>query len=246
MQRYFAAKQLLFGSQARKELLEGCKQLSSAVEVTLGPGGRNVLIDQSYGSPKITKDGVTVAKAVDLPDKSINIGASLVKDVANKANDEAGDGTTTATILARAVYEQGFRKVQAGLNPTHLKKGIDKAIDFVSQHLEKNSTPVVGSEAIGNVATISANGDRKIGNMIADLYQKVGVKGTITVQEGKTLHHEIEFVDGLKFDRGFISPYFITDEKKGKIDFENCYVLIVEKKLSNIRDILPFLEATYQ
>ena len=170
LQRYYAAKQLLFGSQARKELLEGCKQLSSAVQVTLGPGGRNVLIDQSFGSPKITKDGVTVAKAVDLPDKSVNIGASLVKDVANKANDEAGDGTTTATILARAIYEEGFRKVEAGLNPTNLKKGIDKAIDFISGQLDKAANPVVGKEAIGNVATISANGDKKIGNMIADLY----------------------------------------------------------------------------
>jgi chaperonin GroEL len=246
MQKYFAAKELLFGSQARKKLLEGCRQLSNAVQVTLGPGGRNVLIDQSYGSPKITKDGVTVAKAVDLPDRPVNIGASLVKDVANKANDEAGDGTTTATILARAIYEEGFKKVEAGLNPTHLKKGIDKAVDFVSEELRKRSTEVRGRDAISNVATISANGDRAIGNMLADLYEKVGVHGTITIQEGKTLHHEIEFVDGLKFDRGYISPYFVTDEKKQKIEFENCYVLIVEKKLGNIRDILPFLELTYQ
>jgi chaperonin GroEL len=246
LQKYYAAKSLLFGSQARKQLLEGCRQLSNAVQVTLGPGGRNVLIDQSYGSPKITKDGVTVAKAVDLPDRPINIGASLVKDVANKANDEAGDGTTTATILARAIYEEGFKKVEAGLNPTHIKKGIDRAIDHVSEVLKNRSTEVRGREAISNVATISANGDRQIGNMLADLYEKVGVHGTITIQEGKTLHHEIEFVDGLKFDRGYISPYFVTDEKKQKIEFENCYVLIVEKKLGNIRDILPFLELTYQ
>uniref|UniRef100_A0A1J3JHF8 60 kDa heat shock protein, mitochondrial n=2 Tax=Noccaea caerulescens TaxID=107243 RepID=A0A1J3JHF8_NOCCA len=241
LNRYFAAKELLFGSQARKKLLEGTRQLANAVQVTLGPGGRNVLIDQSYGSPKITKDGVTVAKAVELPEKAINIGASLVKDVANKANDEAGDGTTTATLLARAIYEEGFKKVEAGLNPTHLKKGIDRAIEFVSEELKKISTEVRGRDAISNVATISANGDREIGNMLADLYEKVGVHGTITIQEGKTLHHEIEFVDGLKFDRGYISPYFVTDDKKQKIDFENAYVLIVEKKLGNIRDILPVL-----
>jgi len=247
MQKYnFAAKELLFGSQARKKLLEGCRQLSNAVQVTLGPGGRNVLIDQSYGSPKITKDGVTVAKAVELPEKPVNIGASLVKDVANKANDEAGDGTTTATILARAIYEEGYKKVEAGMNPTHIKKGIDRAIEFVSEELKARSTDVRGKEAISNVATISANGDRAIGNMLADLYEKVGVHGTITIQEGKTLHHEIEFVDGLKFDRGYISPYFVTDEKKQKIEYENCYVLIVEKKLGNIRDILPVLELTYQ
>lgn len=246
MQKYFAAKELLFGSQARKKLLEGCRQLSNAVQVTLGPGGRNVLIDQSYGSPKITKDGVTVAKAVELPEKAVNIGASLVKDVANKANDEAGDGTTTATILARAIYEEGFKRVEAGLNPTHLKRGIDKAIDAVCEELKARSTDVKGKESIANVATISANGDRQIGNMLADLYEKVGVHGTITIQEGKTLHHEVEFVDGLKFDRGYISPYFVTDEKKQKIEFDNCYVLIIEKKIGNIREILPFLELTYQ
>ena len=246
VQKYFAAKQLLFGSQARKKLLEGTRQLCNAVQVTLGPGGRNVLIDQSYGSPKITKDGVTVAKSIELSEKALNIGASLVKDVANKANDEAGDGTTTATILARAIYEEGFKKVEAGINPTHIKRGIDKAIDFVSKELHTRSTEVRGKEAISNVATISANGDREIGDMLANLYEKVGVHGTITIQEGKTLHHEIEFVDGLKFDRGYISPYFITDEKKQKIEFSNCYVLLVEKKLGNIRDILPILELVYQ
>lgn len=180
--RYFASKQLLFGTEARKKLLEGCKQLAEAVQVTLGPGGRNVLIDQTYGSPKITKDGVTVAKAIDLPDKSVNIGASLVKSVANKTNDEAGDGTTTATILARAIYEEGFKKVESGLNPTDLKKGIDMAVEFITNDLKANSTEVRGHQAISNVATISANGDRKIGNMLADLYEKVGIHGTITIQ----------------------------------------------------------------
>ena len=172
-------------------MLEGCKQLCSAVEVTLGPGGRNVLIDQSYGSPKITKDGVTVAKAIELSDKSINIGANLVKGVANKTNDEAGDGTTTATILARAIFEEGFKKVESGLNPTHIKKGIDRAVEYITEDLKKNSTPIKGRQAISNVATISANGDRKIGDMLADLYEKVGVHGTITIQEGKTLNHEV-------------------------------------------------------
>ena len=244
--RYFASKQLLFGTEARKKLLEGCKQLSEAVQVTLGPGGRNVLIDQTYGSPKITKDGVTVAKAIDLADKSLNIGASLVKSVANKANDEAGDGTTTATILARAIFEEGYKKVETGMNPTHIKRGIDLAVDFILNELKTTSTEVRGHKAISNVATISANGDREIGNMLADLYDKVGIHGTITIQEGKTLHHEIEYVDGLKFDRGYVSPYFVTDDKKQKIDFENCFVLTVEKKISNLQEILPFIEHAYK
>lgn len=180
--KYFASKQLLFGTDARKKLLEGCRQLADAVQVTLGPGGRNVLIDQTYGSPKITKDGVTVAKAIEIQDKSINIGASLVKSVANKTNDEAGDGTTTATILARAIFEEGFKKVESGLNPTHIKKGIDQAVEFIIEELKATSTEVKGREAISNVATISANGDRQIGNMLADLYDKVGPHGTITIQ----------------------------------------------------------------
>ena len=189
MPKYFAAKELLFGSKARKQLLEGCKQLCNAVQVTLGPGGRNVLIDQSYGSPKITKDGVTVAKAVDLPDKATNIGANLVKNVANKANDEAGDGTTTATILAKAIYEEGYKKVEAGMNPTHIKKGIDLAIEHICEELSARSTQVKGKEAIFNVATISSNGDKEIGGILADLYEKMGNHGIITVKEGKTLHH---------------------------------------------------------
>lgn len=176
-----------------------------------------------------------MAKAIDFPDKSINIGASLVKSVANKTNDEAGDGTTTATILARAIFEEGFKKVESGLNPIHLKKGIDMAVRFIIEELKASSTEVRGHTAISNVATISANGDRNIGNMLADLYDKVGVHGTITVQEGKTLNHEIEYVDGLKFDRGYVSPYFVTDDKKQKIEFENCYVLTVDKKISNLQ-----------
>jgi len=235
IQRYFASKELLFGSQARKQLLEGTRQLCNAVQVTLGPGGRNVLIDQSFGSPKITKDGVTVAKAVELPDKATNIGATLVKNVANKANDEAGDGTTTATILARAIYEEGYKKVEAGMNPTHIKRGIDKAIDHICEELLARSIPVKGREAIYNVATISSNGDKEIGNILADLYERMGNHGIITVKEGKTLHHEVENVDGLSFDRGYISPYFLTDEKKQKIEYDNCYVLIVEKKLTGLR-----------
>lgn len=233
--KYFASKQLLFGTEARKKLLQGCKQLADAVQVTLGPGGRNVLIDQSYGSPKITKDGVTVAKAIQIPDKSVNIGASLVKSVANKTNDQAGDGTTTATILARAIFQEGFKKVESGVNPTHIKRGIDQAVEFITNELKATSTEVRGKEAISNVATISANGDREIGNMLAELYEKVGIHGTITIQEGKTLHHEIEYVDGLKFDRGYVSPYFVTDDKKQRIEFENCYLLLVEKKIGNFQ-----------
>ena len=204
------------------------------------------MIDQSYGSPKITKDGVTVAKAIELPDKSVNIGASLVKSVASKTNDEAGDGTTTATILARAIFEEGFKKVESGLNPTHIKKGTDRAVNTVVEYLKAQSTEVRGREAISNVATISANGDREIGNLLADLYEKVGIYGTITIQEGKTLHHETEFVDGMRFDRGFVSPYFVTDDKKQKIEFENCFILTVEKKLSSIHEILPYLEYAYK
>lgn len=244
--KYFASKELLFGTQARKKLLEGCQQLCQAVQVTLGPGGRNVLIDQSYGSPKITKDGVTVAKAVELSDKASNIGASLVKSVASKTNDEAGDGTTTATILARAIYEEGFKKVESGVNPTHIKKGIDKAVGFVVDVLKTTSTEIKGREAISNVATISANGDRTIGNMLADLYDKVGIHGTITIQEGKTLNHEIEYVDGLKFDRGYVSPYFVTNQKTQKIEFDGCYILTIEKKLGNLNELLPYLEFTFK
>jgi chaperonin GroEL len=242
--KFMASKQLIFGTEARKRLLEGCKQLAEAVEVTLGPGGRNVLIDQSYGSPKITKDGVTVAKGVEIGDKSLNIGASLVKSVANKANDDAGDGTTTATILARAIFEEGFRKVESGINPTHIKKGIDQAVEFITAELKAISTEVKGKSAISNVATISANGDREIGNMIAELYEKVGIHGTITVKEGKTLHHEVEYVDGLNFDRGYVSPYFVTDSTKQRIEFDNCFILIADKKISNFQEILPFLEFT--
>ena len=240
--RYNASKELLFGSVARKKMLDGCSQLADAVAVTLGPGGRTVLIDQTYGEPKITKDGVTVAKAIDLADKPTNLGASLVKSVASRTNDEAGDGTTTATVLARTLFEEGLKKVEAGLNPTELKKGIDKAVAYIVEDLKKRSIEVKGKEAITNVATISANGDRKIGEMIGELYEKVGSHGTITCQEGKTLHHEVEYVDGLRFDRGYISPYFITDPKKQKIEFENAFVLLNDKKINNIHALLPFIE----
>ena len=194
-------------------MLEGCEKLADAVQVTLGPKGRNVVIDQSFGAPKITKDGVTVAKSIDFADRYHNMGASLVKQVASKTNDIAGDGTTTSTIIARAVYKEGCKSVAAGMNPMDLRRGIQKAVDSVIENLKSQSKNLSGKEDIGNVATISANGDSEIGNMIAEIFDKIGAEGSVTVQDGKTLKTEVEYVEGLRFDRGFISPYFITDTK---------------------------------
>lgn len=189
---------------------------------------------------------MTVAKAIEFADKSTNIGASLVKSVASRTNDEAGDGTTTATILARAIYEEGLKKVEAGICPTELKKGIDAAVEHIVANLKKRSTEVKDKASITDVATISANGDKTIGKMIGDLYEKVGNHGTITCQEGKTLNHEVEYVDGLTFDRGYISPYFVTDEKKQKIEYENCFILLLDKKLDSIQALLPYIEYTHR
>lgn len=239
---FFAAKEILFGSQCREKMLEGCEKLADAVQVTLGPKGRNVIIDQTFGAPKITKDGVTVAKNIDFADRFINLGASLVKNVANKANDEAGDGTTTATVLARAIFREGCKSVAAGMNPTDIRRGINVAVDAVVADLKKRSTKITTTEGIKNVGTISANGDEEIGQIIADLMERTGESGTIQVQDGKTLHHEIEYVEGLKFDRGYISPYFINTDKTQKCEFENPLVLISEKKVSSIQTILPLLE----
>eukprot|EP00831_Metopus_contortus_P004579 TRINITY_DN1169_c0_g4_i5.p1 TRINITY_DN1169_c0_g4~~TRINITY_DN1169_c0_g4_i5.p1 ORF type:complete len:611 (-),score=137.96 TRINITY_DN1169_c0_g4_i5:4-1668(-) len=223
-------------------MLEGVDKLADAVQVTLGPKGRNVVIDKSYGSPKITKDGVTVAKEISFSNKYMNIGASLIKDVASKANDEAGDGTTTATILARYIFKEGCKSVAAGMNPMDLRRGIQMAVDEVIEKLKQMSIPVKGKEEIQNVATISANGDDNIGRLIASIYEKSGKDATVTVTDGKTLHTEIETVEGLKFDRGYISPYFITDPKAGKCELENPYILIVDKKITNIQSILHLLE----
>ncbi len=238
----FASKDIVFGALCRQKMLEGCERLADAVQVTLGPKGRNVVIDQAFGAPKITKDGVTVAKNIEFADRYMNLGASLVKNVANKANDEAGDGTTTATVLARAIFKEGCKSVAAGMNPMDLRRGINLAVDHVLKDLKKRSRPVKGKDAIASVATISANGDSEIGNLIAELMDRVGENGTITVQDGKTLHHEIEFVEGLRFDRGYISPYFVTNPKTQKAEFENAYVLICDKKLTNLQSILHILE----
>jgi chaperonin GroEL len=238
----FAGKDIIFGAQCREKLLIGCEKLADAVQVTLGPKGRNVILDQTFGAPKITKDGVTVAKHIEFKDRYINLGATLVKNVANKANDEAGDGTTTATVLARAIFREGCKSVAAGLNPTDLRRGINLAVDAVVAELKKKSKTISKKEDIANVGTISANGDTEIGNLLAELMDKVGKNGTITVQDGKTLQNEIEFVEGMRFDRGYISPYFVTNSKNQKVEFENPYILICDKKLTNVQAILHVLE----
>lgn len=223
-------------------MLVGVDRLADTVQVTLGPKGRNVILDQQFGSPKITKDGVTVAKAIEFADKHQNMGAQLVKSVASKTNDKAGDGTTTATVLTRAIYKEGVKNVAAGMNPMDLKRGIDMAVTHVVEELNKMSRSVSSKEQIASVATISANGDKTIGNMISEAYERVTRDGTITVQDGKTLEHEIEVVEGMKFDRGFISPYFVTNTKDQKVEFKDAFVLLVDKKISLMQQLLPFLE----
>lgn len=227
-------------------MLEGCEMLADAVQVTLGPRGRNVVLDRSFGSPKITKDGVTVAKDIEFANRYHNIGASLVKQVASKANDEAGDGTTTATILARAIFKEGCKSVAAGMNPMDLRRGILLAVDTIVAELKKMAVPIKSKDQITNVATISANGDTKIGNILGGIFEKLGPNGTITVADGKTLETEVEYVEGLKWDRGYISPYFITDPKTSKVEFENALVLLVDKKISTVQSILHYLEHAMQ
>jgi chaperonin GroEL len=227
-------------------MLEGCEMLADAVQVTLGPRGRNVVLDRTFGSPKITKDGVTVAKDIEFSNRYHNIGASLVKQVASKTNDEAGDGTTTATILARALFKEGCKSVAAGMNPMDLRKGILQAVDEILIGLKELSVPVKGREDFQNVATISANGDKKIGDLISGIFDKLGPNGTITVSDGKTLETEVEYVEGLKWDRGYISPYFITDPKTQKVEFENALVLLADKKISSVQHILQYLEHAMQ
>ena len=223
-------------------MLSGANKLADAVAVTMGPKGRNVVIEQSYGPPKVTKDGVTVAKAIELQDRIQNLGANLIKQVASKTNDTAGDGTTCATVLARAIYSEGCRSVAAGMNPMDLKRGIDAAVKVVLEDLSTNAKAITTPQEIMQVATIASNGDKVIGNLIAQAFEKVGKDGTITVSEGKTLEHELEVVEGMKFDRGYISPYFVTNQKTLKTEFENPLVLIYEKKISTIQSILPILE----
>merc|ERR1719428_2275868 len=243
MRSFAAAKDIAHGSDARSLLLEGCNTLADAVAVTMGPKGRNVVIEQSFGSPKVTKDGVTVAKAIEFKSAPmINLGSQLVKSVASKTNDIAGDGTTTATVLARAIFREGCKAVAAGMNPMDIKRGMDNATKVVLDDLAARATTIDSPESIRSVATIAANGDEAIGNMITEAFEKVGKDGTITVQDGKTLSHELEVVEGMSLDRGYISPYFITNAKTQKVEMESPLVLLYEKKISQVQAILPILE----
>ncbi|HEY5732502.1 MAG TPA: chaperonin GroEL, partial [Methyloceanibacter sp.] len=241
-----AAKEVKFGQDARERMLHGVDVLANAVKVTLGPKGRNVVLEKSFGAPRITKDGVTVAKEIELEDKFENMGAQMVREVASKTSDTAGDGTTTATLLAQAIVKEGAKSVAAGANPMDLKRGVDMAVTAVLAELSAKAKKVTSSEEIAQVGTISANGDREIGAMIAKAMQKVGNDGVITVEEAKSLETELEVVEGMQFDRGYISPYFITDADKMRVELENPYVLINEKKLSNMQSLLPLLEQVVQ
>ncbi|HZS07796.1 MAG TPA: chaperonin GroEL [Blastocatellia bacterium] len=235
------AKQVILGESSRQAILEGVNTLADAVKVTLGPKGRNVVIDKKFGSPTITKDGVTVAKEIELEDKLQNTGAQMVREVASKTNDVAGDGTTTATVMAQAIFREGLRLVAAGANPMALKRGIERATAAVTEELKNIAKPVRG-DAIAQVGTISANGDRTIGDLIAEAMNKVGKDGVITVEESKSLQTELEVVEGMQFDRGYLSPYFVTDPERMECVLEDCYVLAHEKKISSMKDLLPLLE----
>jgi chaperonin GroEL len=241
-----AAKDVKFSVDARDRMLRGVDILANAVKVTLGPKGRNVVLDKSFGSPRITKDGVTVAKEIELEDKFENMGAQMVREVASKTNDLAGDGTTTATVLAQAIVREGAKSVAAGMNPMDLKRGIDIAVAAVVKDIEKRAKPVGSSAEVAQVGTISANGDAQIGSMIAKAMQKVGNEGVITVEEAKAMETEVEIVEGMQFDRGYISPYFVTNAEKMVAELEDAYILLHEKKLSGLQSMLPLLEAVVQ
>src|SRR5437660_1516778 len=241
-----AAKDVRFSTDARDRMLRGIEVLTNAVRVTLGPKGRNVILDKSYGAPRITKDGVTVAKEIELEDKFENMGAQMVREVASKTNDVAGDGTTTATVLAHSIVKEGAKAVAAGMNPMDLKRGIDLAVTEAVADLKRRSKKIKTSEEIAQVGTISANGEREIGNMLADAMQKVGNEGVITVEEAKALETELEVVEGMQFDRGYVSPYFITNAEKMIAELDQPYILIHEKKLSGLQPMLPLLEAVVQ
>jgi chaperonin GroEL len=241
-----AAKEVRFGGEARERMLRGVDILANAVKVTLGPKGRNVVIDKSFGAPRTTKDGVTVAKEIELEDKFENMGAQMVREVASKTNDIAGDGTTTATVLAQAIVREGAKNVAAGMNPMDLRRGIDLAVTAVVEDLKKRSKKIKSSEEVGQVGTISANGEKAIGDMIAKAMQKVGNEGVITVEEAKTAETELEVVEGMQFDRGYLSPYFITNADKMLCELEDVYILLHEKKLSSLQAMLPILEAVVQ
>ena len=237
-----AAKEIFFHQSAREAILRGVRILSDAVAVTLGPKGRNVVIEKSFGSPTVTKDGVTVAKEIDLENKFENMGAQMVKEVASKTSDKAGDGTTTATVLARAIYEEGLKLVAAGHSPMDLKRGIDKAVEVVVAELKKLSKPTSDKKAIAQVGTISANGDETIGTIIADAMEKVGKEGVITVEEAKGLETTLDVVEGMQFDRGYVSPYFVTNRERMEVVMDDPYILISEKKVSSMQDMIPILE----
>src|SRR2546428_2820201 len=241
-----AAKQLLFSEQARAQVLAGVEQLARAVKVTLGPRGRNVLLDKKWGSPTITKDGVSVAKEIELDDPYQNMGAQMVREVASKTSDVAGDGTTTATVLAESIFKEGLKNVTAGSSPMYIKRGIEKAVEVVVGELKKLSRDVKENKEIEQVATISANSDNVIGKMIADAMDKVGKDGTITVEEAKSVETTLEVVEGMQFDKGYISPYFVTEKESMEAVLEDAYILLYEKKLSNMKDLLPILEKIAQ
>jgi chaperonin GroEL len=241
-----SAKEVKFAVDARDRMLHGIDTLTHAVRVTLGPKGRNVVLDKSFGAPRITKDGVTVAKEIELDDKFENMGAQMVREVASKTSDQAGDGTTTATVLAHAIVREGAKAVAAGMNPMDLKRGVDLAVETIVADLQKNSKNVTSNDEIAQVGTISANGDAEIGRFIADAMKKVGNEGVITVEEAKSLETELEVVEGMQFDRGYISPYFVTNADKMRVEMEDPYILIYEKKLSGLQELLPLLEAVVQ
>src|SRR5271156_4259028 len=237
------AKDIRFAEEARQLMLAGVNELANAVQITMGPRGRNVVIDKSFGAPTVTKDGVSVAKEIEFKDKFKNMGAQMVKEVASQTSDEAGDGTTTATVLARQILVEGLKAVVAGFNPMDLKRGIDKAVAAAVEELKKLSVPCKDDKAITQVGTISANSDEAIGKIIADAMNKVGKEGVITVEEGSGFENELDVVEGMQFDRGYLSPYFITNQQNMSAELEHPYILLVDKKISTIRDLLPVLEA---
>src|SRR5438094_2587984 len=241
-----AAKDVRFGGDARQRMRRGVDILADAVKVTLGPKGRNVVLDKSFGAPRVTKDGVTVAKEIELEDKFENMGAQMVREVASKTSDIAGDGTTTATVLAASIVKEGAKAVAAGMNPMDLKRGIDLAVEAIVEDLKKNTKKVTSNDEIAQVGTISANGDAEIGRFLAEAMKKVGNEGVITVEEAKSLETELDVVEGMQFDRGYISPYFVTNADKMRVEMEDPYVLINEKKLSSLNELLPLLEAVVQ
>jgi chaperonin GroEL len=246
MSYQMSAKEVRFSVDARDRMLRGIDTLAHAVRVTLGPKGRNVVLDKSFGAPRITKDGVTVAKEIELEDKFENMGAQMVREVASKTSDTAGDGTTTATVLAHAIVREGAKAVAAGMNPMDLKRGVDLAVEHVVEHLKANSKKVTSNDEIAQVGTISANGDAEIGRFLAEAMKKVGNEGVITVEEAKSLETELDVVEGMQFDRGYVSPYFVTNAEKMRVEMDDPYILIYEKKLSALQELLPLLEAVVQ